>query len=70
MEKNCSKCGVTFGCKNEAPGCWCESLQLGTDTLAELRAQYDNCLCPLCLATYAEKDSHTRGASAGDWMPG
>jgi len=53
MEKNCSKCGTPFGCKAEGPGCWCESLQVAPETLAQLRGQYDNCLCPSCLQQFA-----------------
>ena len=53
MQKTCSKCGATFGCKNEAPGCWCESVCVDAPTLALLREQFDNCLCPVCLQSYS-----------------
>lgn len=55
--KKCSKCSVTFECCNEQPGCWCEKLFLDMDTLNDLKAKYDNCLCPACLKEY-EKDKH------------
>ena len=53
LEKVCSKCQATFGCKNEGPGCWCESLQVPVETLGQLRSQFENCLCPGCLGEYA-----------------
>jgi hypothetical protein len=59
-----------FGCKNEAPGCWCESLQVPVETLGQLRGTYDNCLCPACLKEYAVKDDPTQQAGAWDWVPG
>ncbi len=52
MQKTCSKCGSLFGCKNEAPGCWCESVHVDTPTLAVLNEQFENCLCPVCLQSY------------------
>jgi hypothetical protein len=52
MEKTCSKCAAPFTCQNEARGCWCEDLTLSAETLALLRQQYDNCLCPACLKSY------------------
>lgn len=53
MQKTCSKCGNVFGCKNEAPGCWCESIYVDVTTLALLKEQFDNCLCPACLQSYS-----------------
>lgn len=52
MEKTCSKCKAPFSCQNEMRGCWCEDLTLNAETLALLRQQFDNCLCPACLALY------------------
>ena len=52
MEKTCSRCGASFTCQNEARGCWCEDLTLSPETLALLRQQFDNCLCPTCLKSY------------------
>lgn len=54
--KKCSKCGVTFECCAETRGCWCEAYTLSTDILKELKEHFDNCLCPKCLAEYAEKE--------------
>jgi len=53
LQKQCSKCGAAFGCKNEARGCWCESLLVTTDTLVQLKESYANCLCLSCLEAYA-----------------
>jgi hypothetical protein len=52
MEKSCSKCGVAFSCQNETRGCWCESIHLSKEVLAELKEDYDNCLCPQCLKAF------------------
>ncbi len=49
MRKRCERCGGEFGCADGAPGCWCEGVVLSRDTLAELRALADDCLCPDCL---------------------
>ena len=45
--KTCPACGATFPCL--PGGCWCAALRLSPATLRELRAKYDNCLCPACL---------------------
>lgn len=55
MEKTCSKCKAPFNCQNETRGCWCENLTLGAETLALLRQQFDNCLCPDCLKSYSSE---------------
>ena len=55
MEKTCSRCKAPFTCQNEARGCWCEDLTLSPETLALLRQQFDNCLCPACLQSYASE---------------
>jgi len=55
--KKCSKCKVEFECGNEKPGCWCENLYLDIATLNELKAKYDNCLCPNCLKEYGERNT-------------
>jgi len=47
-EKRCSKCGETFGCGGLV-GCWCRDVKLDEATLAALKAQHDDCLCPNCL---------------------
>ena len=65
MEKNCSKCGVTFSCQNETRGCWCESVHLTKEMLAELKEAYDNCLCPVCLKGFETKETvNGKNASA------
>lgn len=50
--KQCSKCGVDFGCASPVRGCWCEQYSIPVETLAQLRTEFDNCLCPQCLAVY------------------
>jgi len=53
-QKICSKCGKEFGCQSDSRGCWCEDLHIKTETLTQLRNEFDNCLCPECLAQYTE----------------
>ena len=54
--KLCSRCGRQFGCGQGEPGCWCESIMLRRETLAEIRTLADDCLCPSCLAGFADRD--------------
>jgi iron complex transport system permease protein len=62
--KTCSRCGRQFGCRHGEPGCWCESVELRRETLAEIRALADDCLCPSCLGDFARRD-RDEAASAG-----
>ena len=64
--KECPSCGEQFGCAEGEPGCWCESVVLRRETLVELRALADDCLCPACLAGFAERD---RGEPSVDGSP-
>ena len=60
-EKSCAKCGQPFGCGGLL-GCWCRDVKLDEKTLADLRQQYADCLCPDCLkalATPVTDTSHT-----------
>jgi iron complex transport system permease protein len=61
-QKECPRCGKQFGCAQGEPGCWCESIVLRRETLAELRTLADDCLCPTCLAGFAERDQDAREA--------
>jgi iron complex transport system permease protein len=54
--KVCARCGRRFGCGHGAPGCWCEAVVLPAKALAEIRDISDDCLCPVCLKSFAEKD--------------
>lgn len=51
--KSCSKCGKKFECTHDKT-CWCNSFDISKEKLTLLRAKYDDCLCPDCLAVYAE----------------
>ncbi len=64
-QKECSRCGKEFGCAQGEPGCWCESIVVRRETLAELRTLADDCLCPTCLAGFAERDQHALGEPPG-----
>src|SRR5215831_2856607 len=56
LSKRCSRCEREFGCGGGAPGCWCESVELAHETLAELRSVAEDCLCPICLGDFARRD--------------
>jgi len=51
--KQCSKCKTAFECNAEGSGCWCEGLIISQENLQVLKDDFDNCLCPDCLAQYA-----------------
>lgn len=51
--KNCSKCGKSFECAHHND-CWCSEYVIPTDILRFLKKTYEDCLCPDCLAQYAE----------------
>jgi hypothetical protein len=52
-QKCCSKCNQEFHCGNEHRGCWCENYMIRPETLQQLKADFENCLCEQCLAAYA-----------------
>jgi hypothetical protein len=54
--KVCEACGTGFDCFTPRGPCWCEDVKLSSETLAELRAQYRECLCPACLKDAAAKE--------------
>ncbi len=59
-QKICEKCGAKFDCYSALGPCWCEDVKLKPEALANLRAQYNDCLCPTCLkATAATQETNT-----------
>jgi iron complex transport system permease protein len=61
ITKTCPLCGKQFGCAQGEPGCWCEAVVLRRETLAEIRAVTDKCICPACLSAFAETERGTLG---------
>ena len=53
--KECATCQKSFGCGVGAPGCWCDALRLPSETLAQIRTLADDCICPSCLTSFAER---------------
>jgi hypothetical protein len=53
--KRCALCGRAFGCRQGEPGCWCESIELDRETLAQIRSLADDCICSSCLGTFARQ---------------
>lgn len=48
-KKTCESCGEDFTCGANAEKCWCFEVDLQSETLAELRENFKNCLCENCL---------------------
>lgn len=63
IEKACSRCGATFGCGRDAPGCWCTELPPLPATALDGNA---DCLCRRCLAAQVEALAGTRAAITHD----
>lgn len=64
--KTCSRCGLPFACAHGSVGCWCEAVELRRETLAQIRAVADDCICPSCLSGYRTKESESAPGAAGD----
>jgi iron complex transport system permease protein len=62
--KRCALCGRSFGCRQGEPGCWCESVELDRETLAQIRSLADDCLCPSCLDGFARQEAEEAKAAA------
>jgi Cysteine-rich CWC len=53
----CPRRGGPFACgvgADRATPCFCMSIRLGVERLAELRAKWSDCLCADCLAVLAD----------------
>src|SRR4029453_6681664 len=57
----CESCGASFGCC-PAPqaGCWCADVNVSDNARADLKARFGDCICPDCLAKYAQKEPTAR----------
>jgi hypothetical protein len=51
----CQSCGKEFGCGAKLDGCWCTEVKLADWQAEVIKAEFDNCLCPGCLATFAAR---------------
>ena len=51
----CQSCNNDFGCGANLGGCWCTEVKLAAWQTEIIKAKFDNCLCPACLAAFAEK---------------
>ena len=54
----CPRCGGPFACgvgADSSTPCFCASIPLDAQRLAELRARYADCLCAACLRTLANE---------------
>ena len=56
----CEACGQPFVCGATLAGCWCTEIKLSETTRAEMRAQYQRCLCRACLEGFAKKERSAR----------
>jgi hypothetical protein len=56
MLKMCPKCNYTFECcVDNISKCHCFSVTINADTLAELKEEFDDCLCGKCFKLLAAK---------------
>jgi hypothetical protein len=53
MPRICESCGAAFGCGGAVGSCWCTAFTVTEHALDEIRAKFDDCLCPACLAEYS-----------------
>ena len=51
----CDSCGEEFGCGAKLDGCWCSDMKLESGAADSFKNKFDGCLCPQCLATFAEQ---------------
>ncbi len=51
----CESCGEEFFCGASVGKCWCFDVELKAETLAELREDFNNCLCQDCLEKLKDK---------------
>jgi iron complex transport system permease protein len=65
VSKTCPLCGRKFGCAQGQPGCWCEAVVLRRETLGEIRAAADGCICPACLSDFAKRERAGPDGDAG-----
>ncbi|MBA2495036.1 MAG: cysteine-rich CWC family protein [Acidobacteria bacterium] len=49
----CESCGKEFSCGAKIGKCWCFEVDLKTETSAQLRENFKNCLCQNCLENLA-----------------
>jgi Cysteine-rich CWC len=47
----CEACGESFECGAKTGKCWCFEIDLSEEKLANLKENFDKCLCPKCLIT-------------------
>ncbi len=55
-KKVCESCGVEFSCGANVGKCWCFAVEIKAETLAELRKNFQSCLCENCLLKFPEEN--------------
>ncbi|MBK7029591.1 MAG: cysteine-rich CWC family protein [Bacteroidales bacterium] len=53
-EKKCPRCGKLFVCSASAR-CWCYEFDIPVDQLEIIERDYNSCVCPDCLKSFAER---------------
>ena len=54
-KSSCESCGEVFSCGANLGKCWCFSLAIPNENLAQLKEQFKRCLCSNCLEKYSQK---------------
>lgn len=49
----CESCGNDFVCGATLAGCWCNEVKLNDKIRADLRKNYERCLCRDCLEKFS-----------------
>lgn len=55
----CELCGEKFSCGAKIGKCWCFDIEVKAKTLAELRENFDKCLCENCLGKLAANNTNS-----------
>ena len=55
----CESCGKEFSCGVNVGKCWCFEIDLSQEKLAELRENFNGCLCKDCLDKENQPQNNT-----------
>jgi hypothetical protein len=54
---SCEACGKVFVCGAESNDCWCFAIAISPENLAQLKEQFQRCLCRDCLQNISLPES-------------
>jgi hypothetical protein len=59
----CEGCGADFTCGASLGGCWCMKVEVSREARAELRTQFNACVCRECLEKAQRTASQVTGTT-------